>query len=114
MASRGYDYIICDRWIPDIMIDLSVKTGRIDFVDSRWGKRFLKIIPEHCSCYVIFRDKADILACRQENRDDLDFEFRYQLYTKLEKACYEIPIDNSGTIDNSVKQILCTLYGLKE
>lgn len=100
------DFVICDRWINDILIDLGTKTHRNDFLQTAWFQRFQKIVPDHATQCLIVRDTEKLLECRLENRVDPDFTFRNKLYKDLsESNCVQV-IDNNGTIEESVEQIL--------
>jgi thymidylate kinase len=105
ISSDEYDFVICDRWINDILIDLGAESKSMDFLDSKWYNRFQNILPIGTKQFVIERKKEDILDCRIENQVDPNFPYRYQLYTKLALKKEVFTIDNSGTISSSVEQI---------
>ena len=103
---KGKDVVICDRWITDILVDLATKTHRKDFLESRWPKRFMKILPKGAQMFVVVRNLKDLMDCRLENRVDPDFKFRLSVYEELCRKEYVTKVDNNGTIENSVKQII--------
>lgn len=103
------DYIICDRWVNDTMIDLGAECRIDDILDSKWYGRFQSILPENSFQFVIVRNKKDIVDCRIENTTNPDFPYRYVLYEKLKKKSEVNVVDNSGTITESIEQILKTL-----
>jgi thymidylate kinase len=105
-VNSDIDFVICDRWINDILIDLGTKTHRIDFLQSAWFKRFQKLVPDNTIQCLIIRDDEKLLDCRLENRVDPDFSLRNKLYKDLSQSNYVQVIDNNGTIEESVKQIL--------
>ena len=47
-----------------------------------------------------------MLDCRVENHANPDFPYRFALYQKLTKKDDVNVVDNTGTIENSVEQIL--------
>lgn len=100
------DYIICDRWINDILIDLGAECRIMDILDSKWYKRFQNLLPKNNYQFVVKRDIKDILDCRVENHTNPDFKYRFELYQKLMEKKNVITIDNTGSIENSVTQIL--------
>ena len=104
--AKGKDIVICDRWITDILVDLATKTHRKDFLDTKWTKRFMKILPERAEMFVVVRNTEALMDCRIENRVDPDFKFRLGIYEDLCKKGYVTVINNNGTIANSVKQII--------
>lgn len=100
------DYIICDRWVNDTLIDLGAECRMNDILDSKWYERFQNILPEDSFQFVVVRNKKDIIDCRVENTTNPDFPYRYALYEKLMKKQEVNVVDNSGTIADSVKQIM--------
>lgn len=100
------DYIICDRWVNDTLIDLGAECRMNDILDSKWYERFQNILPENSFQFVVIRNKKDIIDCRVENTTNPDFPYRYALYEKLMKKQEVNVVDNSGTISESVKQII--------
>lgn len=101
-----YELVICDRWINDILIDLGAESRVMNFLDSQWYNRFQSILPENTIQFLIERRKEDILDCRIENQIDPNFPYRYQLYSQLAIKKEVHVINNSGTIENSVEQII--------
>lgn len=99
------DFIICDRWIPDVLIDLGTKTHNMNVFEAKWSKLFFSIMPSEAFLFVIDRNNQDILDCRIENQVDPDFMIRNQLYKKLMTTNLVTAINNSGSIQNSVNQI---------
>lgn len=100
------DYIICDRWINDILIDLGAECRTDNILESKWYNKFQRILPKESIQFVIIRNKKDIIDCRIENTTNPDFPYRYALYEKLTSKQEVYTIDNSGNIKNTVKQIL--------
>lgn len=103
------DVVICDRWITDVLVDLATKTHRKSFLDSKWPDRFLNILPKGAKMFVVVRNTKSLMECRLENRVDPDFMFRLEIYKDLCSKDYIKVIDNNGTIENSVIQILDNL-----
>lgn len=103
------DYIICDRWVNDTMIDLGAECHIDDILDSKWFGKFQSILPENSFQFVVVRNKKDVVDCRVENTTNPDFPYRYALYEKLIKKRNINVVNNTGTIVESVEQILKTL-----
>lgn len=104
--ARGKDVVICDRWVPDILADIATKSHNPGFLDGNWPSRFLRILPKGSKVFIVVRQKDALLDCRLENRIDPDFPIRMLVYAKLSKKPYVTVVDNNGTIENSVNQIL--------
>lgn len=100
------DYVICDRWINDILIDLGAECRMMNLLDTKWYDRFHRILPEGSYQFVVKRDKQSVLDCRVENHANPDFPARFELYAKLMEKPDVHVVDNTGSIENSVKQIL--------
>ncbi|WP_337381206.1 thymidylate kinase [Phocaeicola coprophilus] len=100
------DYVICDRWINDILIDLGAECHFNDILDNKWYKRFQDILPQHSYQFVIKRNLKDVLSCRIENNTNPDFKNRFALYEKLMKKNNIYVIDNTNSLENSVQQIM--------
>lgn len=100
------DVVICDRWINDILIDLGAEGRMMNILDSRWYDRFHAILPVGTVQFVIQRNLNDVLECRVENNTNPDFQSRHELYMQLTKKSDVHVIDNTGSIENSVNQIL--------
>ena len=99
------DYVICDRWVNDTLIDLGAECRIDDILDSKWYQRFQSILPANSFQFVVVRNKEDIVGCRVENTTNPDFPYRYALYEELMKKPEVHVVDNSGTVEESVKQI---------
>lgn len=99
------DFVICDRWINDILIDLGAEGRMMNLLDSKWYEKFHSILPDNSFQFVVTRDLQAVLDCRIENHTNPDFPARYELYSKLMKKLDVTVVDNSGTIENSVEQI---------
>lgn len=106
VMSLNSDYVICDRWINDILIDLGAECRIDDILDSQWYRRFQLILPDNSHQFVVIRDKQAVLDCRVENHANPDFPYRFALYQKLAKKSEVHVVDNSGTIEESVQQVM--------
>lgn len=100
------DYVICDRWVNDIIIDIGSETHRTDILDTKWYKRYQSLLPKHSFQFVVIRDRKDVLDCRVENTFNEAFGYRYDLYSKITNKPEVYVVDNTGTIENSIKQVL--------
>jgi len=100
------EYVICDRWVPDVLVDLAVKMHREDFLDSIWYRRFISLMPADVQMFLIVRNTCNLLECREENGEDPDFTFRERVYQKLKEKLEINVIDNNGSIDKTVKAFL--------
>lgn len=100
------EYVICDRWVADTLVDLGAECRWMDILEGKWYERFVNLLPPESMQFVIVRKFEDILESRAENRQNPDFPSRFELYKKLSGKEGVITIDNSGTIEQSVEKIL--------
>lgn len=103
------DYVICDRWINDILIDLGAECRFNDILDSKWYEKFHTILSKDSYQFVVIRNYRVVLDCRIENHTNPDFPYRFDLYRKLAEKTDVNVVDNSGTIEESVGQIIRVL-----
>ena len=74
---------------------------------EKWHRRFMWILPKETKQFLIMRDKENLLACRNENREDPDFAFRLEMYNRLaDKKDKIIIVDNNKTIDQAVNCVV--------
>lgn len=104
--SEGLDYVICDRWVNDIIIDLGSETHKTDILNSKWYKKFQGLLPKDSYQFVVIRDRKDVLDCRVENKFNEAFSYRYDLYKQIVKKPEVNLVDNTGTVENSINQVL--------
>lgn len=102
----GTDYVICDRWVNDIIIDLASATHQPELVDNKWYDRFQKLLPDDNKQFIVLRSKEAVLGCRVENTFNPEFERRFELYIKLAERENVIKVDNSGDLENSIEFVL--------
>ena len=100
------EYVICDRWVNDILIDLGAEGRMMDILKGKWYKRFQELLPNNSYQFVVKRDLNDVLGCRVENNTNPDFQSRFLLYQELMKKSDVYVVDNTGSIEDSVSQIL--------
>ena len=100
------DFVICDRWVYDILIDLAVVTRRPLIISGKWHRRYLQILPKNRRQYLLIRDTNAILRVRRENLNDPEFVLRQELYEQIMQTDEIIIIKNDTTIDKTVDTIM--------
>ena len=98
--------VICDRWVPDILVDVAMDTGRRTLNQGAVWKAFWLLIPRQAKTFVVTRDASDLLDCREANRLDRNFTARLKMYGDLCRLSDSREIDNRGSVDRSVGQIM--------
>lgn len=104
------DYIICDRWVNDILIDIGAECHYADILDSKWYTRFHNLLPSNSYQFVVVRKREKVLDCRIENTFNEAFVMRYDLYEKVADKKDVYLVDNNESIENSVQQVLNVLF----
>ena len=98
--------IICDRWVYDIVIDLEIDT-HIDFTKgSFFPKSFKRLLPKNSLYFLIQRDYEKVRQVRDENMNDRNFSKRYGLYLKHSSEPDINVVDNNGSLEESINQVL--------
>lgn len=102
----NFQYVICDRWINDIIADIGSEFRKNDILQSRWYQKFQQILPGNTIQFVVTRPEESLLRDREDNRYDIHFSHRLNLYQKMPQQGCAIEVNNSGTIAESVSYIL--------
>jgi len=99
------EYIIIDRWVFDIMIDLEIDT-RMDFSrNSFFSKLFKSLLPSSANCFLIQRNSNTVRVERDESINDRSFFQRYSLYDYHSSDLVLEPIDNNNKLTETISQI---------
>ena len=105
VSRRKVDIVVCDRWVPDILVDLAVDTRRRDLLAGIWHSRFTRILPPAVRQYLIVRDSERVVSARPEVRQDMSHSFRQKLYGRLERSPDVVVVQNNGTVEAAVDAI---------
>jgi hypothetical protein len=105
LIRQNVDVVICDRWVPDILVDLAVDTRRRGLLRGKWQRRFARILPPRTRQYLVVRDSDRIVASRPDVLCDLSQSFRQRLYRRLEESTDIVVIRNNGTVEAAVETI---------
>lgn len=90
--------IVCDRFVYDTLIDLSLATRDKEIYNRIVGKLFLKLLPNDARIVVITLDKPTILFRRSELRFDDLFDERYSLYQAYTRQFSIACVENDGEV----------------
>lgn len=98
--------IICDRFIYDVFADFAVENRNNKVFDGILFKYAKRMIPTEGLVFLIDTPKSVIEQRRPEvSACDPDFELRFCSFDRIKTFKGIRIIDNSGTIDNTYKQI---------
>jgi thymidylate kinase len=103
---RANTVVICDRWIPDILIDLEIDTRMGLHENTLYHRMFCWLVPDSARLLVVERGFKDVLNSRPEHPYDRNFETRFNLYRTLAQRKKLDIIDNTGTLEKTVRQTL--------
>ena len=104
--------VICDRWIPDILIDLEIDTHFDLDETSTYGKLFWFLVPRNARLFVVARGYDSVLDSRPEHRYDRNLKPRFELYAQLAADNHLEVIDNTGPLDETLRQTVARLKNL--
>jgi siroheme synthase len=100
------DVVVCDRWVPDILVDLAVDTRRRGLLRGKWQGRFARILPPGTRQYLLVRRSERILSSRPDVKRDLSRSFRRRLYRRLGRNANIVVVGNNAGVDAAVDVIL--------
>jgi hypothetical protein len=93
---------ICDRWVPDILIDLEIDTHIDVSRHPLYGRLFWGLVASDIPLLILQRDIEDVRAARLENQYDKNFEKRFRLYESMASLDRCRRVDNSGSLHETV------------
>ncbi len=99
------DVVVCDRWVPDILVDLAVDTRRRCLLRGSWYARFAQILPSRSRQYLVVRDANRIALSRPDVVQDTSRSFRRRLYRRLGRKASVVVVPNNGSVDAAVEAI---------
>jgi len=105
LLPRKVDVVVCDRWVPDILVDLAVDTRRRRLLGGAWYARFMRIVPPASRQYLVVRDARRIVAARPDVVRDTSHSFRERLYRGFGRRASVVVVRNNGTVDAAVEAI---------
>jgi len=110
LRSRSFrNIVICDRFIYDTLIDLSVETDKPDLYKGRIGRYFSGILPRGTLTLHVSRRMEDILSVRPESKEDMFFLKRMELYNTLPDF-FGIPtIHNDGPLSDTLQSVFSSI-----
>lgn len=103
--------IVCDRFVYDTLIDVAVATKNHEIYKEPVGKLFLKLIPKNAKFIMLTIDKSIIFLRRNELKDDLTFDERYELYMSFASAFGISVVDNRRSVED-VKNSIISMIGV--
>jgi hypothetical protein len=106
LMRKKADVVVCDRWVPDILVDLAVDTRRRCLLRGKWLTRFARLLPPGTRQYLIVRNSERMLSARPDVKRDPSRSFRRRLYRRLGWSASIVVIGNNGTVDSAADSIL--------
>lgn len=97
--------IVCDRFVYDTLIDMSIATKDHEISKKPVGKLFIKLIPKNAHFVMLNLEKSIIFSRRPELKDDLTFDERYALYESLSSR-FNIHVEENC---DSMSQVNCSI-----
>jgi thymidylate kinase len=92
-------YILCDRFVYDILADFMIENRDVDLPKKLIGKWLLKLLPANALVLYFKVDKEEIIRRKPEVLDDdEDYMLKYETYSILEKDVRAAFINNNEDI----------------
>ena len=105
----GKKVLLCDRGAYDTLIDVMVDTKNRLLVNSFIGRAFVLPLPRNHKVFLLQRDPEKIFTSRQDVKIDKNFGLRYDLYRECAKTFGWTVIENNGTPEDTLRNLLSQL-----
>jgi len=106
--------LVCDRYVYDTLVDLMLGTREPEMDRSLVGRCFLRLVPRNAEVFVVDAPAETIIQRRPVMALDLTLEERRWSYQALADRHGLTVIDNSGSRQASLSQLLhCVGLGLE-
>ncbi|MBN2372456.1 hypothetical protein JXL19_01530 [bacterium] len=111
----GEKYIICDRFVYDIIADFIIESRDFDLPRKRIGRILLWLLPKDARVFYFKVDKDKILKRKPEVLiDDEDYDLKYCVYQELERHYrFDYLINNNGDMDDVFQGIVMEIFTQK-
>ncbi len=93
---RRAEWVVVDRFVPDILVDLMLAVGRCDLHRAPVGRAFARLIPPGARLVLLDADEAVLRARRPDVAHDPMLGVRRQLYLTLAQAT-GVPVVRANT-----------------
>lgn len=105
-AARRRAILICDRFVQDTVVDLSLSLGQPGLSNSGLGGSILSLQPQGHVAFVILAPPAVLVQRRPENAADPAFPSRVAAYKHLATTGKMRPLDGEENPSKIVEQII--------
>jgi thymidylate kinase len=92
--------IVCDRFIYDTLIDLSIALKDDELYRKPIAKLFIMLMPKKSKIIMLNLDKSMIFSRRPELSEDQTFNERYDLYRKFAREFKIVIVENDQEISH--------------
>jgi hypothetical protein len=82
-AGRAF---VCERFVLDMVVDLSVALHNLDFFATRPGNLLLGLLPKEARVFVLDADAATIFKRRPQMASDRNLAMKLRVYRKIAAA----------------------------
>ncbi|ACJ17347.1 Hypothetical protein TON_1856 [Thermococcus onnurineus NA1] len=107
--------LVCDRFIYDTLVDLTIDLDNIEFDNSKTAKKFLKLIPRDCLTILLIAPYEKIKERREDLKFDKYLRKRIETYMELKKRFPQlVTIDASSEVEKVHNQIVEIVVGENE
>lgn len=113
--SQNTDFLVCDRFILDGLIDIIVSTSRLDLLESSIADGFWNLVPEQAVLIGLNCDTETVVSRRPDVTRDPLLEMRVDAYKKLYQDDRIHVVDTSQPFESAkaeIEQILEEQYDI--
>jgi hypothetical protein len=104
--------IVCERFVLDMLVDLSIACGNSSICRSTLGNFFINLIPLEADVFVLDLDESSIRSRRMDLRYDHKLVERLEAYHYLTAHCDFVQISSLPSVEH-VNKIIRLEIGLK-
>jgi hypothetical protein len=104
LFGRSY---VCERFVLDMVVDLSVALRNIDFFASRPGQMLIKLIPQDAAVFILDSDVTMVCMRRPQLVYDRSLLMRLQTYRTIAAALGYRLVSTDESVRIVVERILC-------
>jgi thymidylate kinase len=105
IKGRNKDIILCDRFVIDTIVDLSIKLDE-DVIETIYADHLLRIKPKNAISFIIDADEKTVLTRRYELKNDMTLSQRRYSYLNISNKLSITVIKNDGDILTTIERIL--------
>ncbi len=111
----GKEVLVLDRFVYDVMVDLSIDTGNLGLIHAWQGRLLRRMLPRNAVTFYLCVGPEVIAQRRPDTQWDENFPKRHLLYDQIQRDFPEISrMNNDGDMRNTLSSIMGVVTGEAE